>query len=132
LTKEAKRSIICLDIDSKVDRGDIKMAKPINVTTKTFQNEVLDSDVPVLVDFWAPWCGPCRMIAPILEQIANEQEGKLKVTKLNVDEEPDMGAKYGVRGIPAMLLFKGGKKVETAVGYMPKGRLMSKLQPHLN
>lgn len=110
------------------------MSKAMAVTTKTFKSEVLESDVPVLVDFWAPWCGPCRMVGPIVDQIAEEQAGKLKVTKVNVDDESAIGTKYGIRGIPALLLFKGGEKVETAVGYMPKGRLMSKLnfETHLN
>lgn len=108
------------------------MAEPINVTDKTFKSEVLESDLPALVDFWAPWCAPCRRIAPDLKKIANELEGKLKVTKLNVDENNETSIKYGVRSIPTLILFKDGEPVERMVGALAKHRIKEKVQPHLN
>jgi thioredoxin 1 len=107
------------------------MAHPVAVTDSTFENEVVQSDTPVLVDFWAEWCGPCKMIAPVLDQIAGEQEGKLKIAKLNVDENPSMMQKFGIRGIPTMILFKGGQPVETIVGFMPKTAILGKLEKHI-
>ena len=101
------------------------------VTDATFQKEVLESDVPVLVDFWAIWCGPCRMVAPIVEQIARERAGSLKVVKLDVDDNGATAAQFGIQSIPTLMLFKGGKVAERIIGYMPKERLMSKLRPHL-
>ena len=93
------------------------------VTDKTFQDEVLGADVPVLVDFWAEWCGPCKMIGPALEELATEFEGKLKVAKVNVDENPNLPAQYGVRGIPALFMFKGGEVVSNRTGAAPKASL---------
>ena len=93
------------------------------VTDASFEADVLGSDVPVLVDFWAEWCGPCRMIAPILEQVAEEQAGKLKIVKLNVDENPETMKKFSVRGIPTLILFKDGKPAATQVGAAPKAKL---------
>ena len=107
------------------------MAHPVAVTDSTFDDEVIQSPTPVLVDFWAEWCGPCKMVAPVLDQIAGEQEGKLKIVKLNVDENPNMMQKFGIRGIPTMILFKGGQPVETLVGFMPKPQILNKLQPHI-
>ncbi len=89
----------------------------------TFEQEVLKSELPVLVDFWAPWCGPCRMIAPSVEAIAVERADKLKVVKLNVDDNPATPQKYGIMGIPTLILFKGGDAKETVVGVVPKSRL---------
>ncbi len=107
------------------------MAKPIHITDGTFEEEVLKNDVPVLADFWAEWCGPCRTIAPILEEIAEEYDGRLKIAKINVDENPDAPAHFGIQGIPTLILFKDGEPVERLVGAMPKDRLLSHIQLHL-
>jgi thioredoxin 1 len=101
------------------------------VTDASFQDDVLGSDKPVLVDFWAEWCGPCRMIAPALEEIASELGEKVTVAKLNIDDNPDAPARYGVRGIPTMILFKGGEKVADLVGARPKSQLQSWLESEL-
>jgi thioredoxin 1 len=106
--------------------------KPLALTDETFQKEVLDSKTPVLVDFWAVWCMPCRMIAPTVEEIAKEYEGRLKVAKLNVDENPQTSTDYGVRGIPTLLLFKDGVVVEQIVGAVPKQYLVFKIKNHVN
>ena len=101
------------------------------VTDQSFEQEVLKSGQPVLVDFWAEWCGPCRMIAPILEQIAAEQAGKLKIVKLNVDENPQTPPKFSIRGIPTLILFMDGKPAATQVGAVAKAQLVAFLTPHL-
>ena len=93
------------------------------VTDSSFETEVLNSDGPVVVDFWAEWCGPCKMIAPALEEISEEMDGQVKITKLNIDENQDMAMKYGVRSIPMLILFKGGEPMATQVGAAPKGKL---------
>lgn len=94
------------------------------VTDATFDAEVVSSTDIVVVDFWAEWCGPCKMIAPALEEIANEMDGKVKITKLNIDENPEAAAKFGVRSIPTLLIFKGGEPVSMKVGAAPKGDLL--------
>ncbi|MBM3467366.1 MAG: thioredoxin [Alphaproteobacteria bacterium] len=88
-----------------------------------FESEVLNSKLPVIIDFWAEWCGPCRMLAPILDQLSEEMEGKVKIVKMNIDENPETPSKFGVRGIPTMLLFKEGKQIATKVGVQPKNVL---------
>ena len=103
----------------------------ITLTKDNFEAEVLKSDKPVLVDFWAPWCGPCRMLAPILAEIAEEKADTVKVGKVNVDEEPDLAAKYGISGIPAVLLFKDGKVAATSVGFKPKPELEAFVATHM-
>ncbi|KZM44196.1 thioredoxin [Marinomonas sp. SBI22] len=96
----------------------------IQITDAQFQDEVLNSELPVVVDFWAPWCGPCKMIGPVLEDVAGEMEGKIKVVKINVDENPDTAPKYNVRGIPTLLVVKGGEVVATKVGAVSKSQLV--------
>ncbi len=108
------------------------MAKPITVTDSTFENLVVNAETPVLVDFWAEWCGPCKMIAPVLEEIATDLAGKLTIGKLDVDENGSTAMAFGVMSIPTLLLFKGGRPVERIVGFQPKQQLVSKLQRHLN
>ena len=107
------------------------MAKPVVVSDSTFEQEVLSSALPTLNDFWATWCGPCKMIAPILVDLAQEYDGKLKITKLDVDQNPSTAMAYGVMSIPTLILFKDGKPVERIVGYMPKDRLLKQLNAHL-
>jgi len=103
----------------------------VNVNDDNFETEVLKSDVPVLVDFWAEWCGPCKMIAPILDEIATEYAGKLKVAKVNIDENPGTPPKYGVRGIPTLMLFKNGEVEATQVGALSKSQLTAFLDSNL-
>jgi len=109
------------------------MAKPITVTDSSFQTEVINgsNDLPVLVDFWAGWCGPCRALAPTIEQIALEQEGKLKVVKVDVDSNPQWAGQFGIFSIPAMLLFKDGKVATQLVGNQPKTSILSKIDSFL-
>ncbi len=100
----------------------------VTITDDNFEEEVLKSDKPVLIDFWATWCGPCRIIAPIVEEMATEYEGKAKIGKLDVDSNQQTSIKYGVRSIPTLLLFKGGELKETIIGAVPKAHLVDKLQ----
>lgn len=108
------------------------MSKPVATTDDSFETDVIQANKPVLVDFWATWCGPCLMIAPILEEIADEYTDQVTVAKLDVDENPQTPAQFGVMGIPTLILFKEGEAVERITGYMPKDRLLAKLTPHLN
>jgi thioredoxin 1 len=103
----------------------------INVTDESFERDVLNADGPVLVDYWAEWCGPCKMIAPVLEEIAKEYSGKVKVAKLNIDENPGTPPKYGIRGIPTLMLFKGGQLAATKVGAMSKAQLTAFIDQQL-
>ncbi len=107
------------------------MGKYVEATDANFETEVLGSDVPVLVDFWAVWCAPCRIIAPIVEELAAENEGKLKVAKVDVDNNPQTAIKYSIRSIPTLLVFKGGEVVDQMVGAVPKSMLESRLEKHM-
>jgi thioredoxin 1 len=105
--------------------------KIANLTTESFKAAITKSTTPVLVDFWAPWCGPCKAIAPTLEELATELDGKLTIAKVNIDENDAVAAEFGVRAIPTMILFKGGQVAETLVGMMPKAALKAKLATHV-
>ena len=102
-----------------------------HVTDASFEKEVLKSEAPVLVDYWAEWCGPCKMIAPILDEVARDYDGKLRIVKVNVDENQSVPSKYGIRGIPTLMLFRGGEVVETKVGALSKSQLTQLLDSHL-
>jgi len=104
------------------------MAEPRDVTDATFENEVLKSELPALVDFWAPWCGPCRMVAPIVAELSEEYAGKVNFFKMNTDENPTTPAKYGIRSIPSLLIFKNGELKGTIVGFRPKNDLKKRLE----
>ena len=103
----------------------------INTTDANFDQDVAQSDVPVLVDFWAAWCGPCKAIAPILEEIANDYNGKVKIVKVDVDENPETASRFGIRSIPTLMVFKGGEKVDAVMGLQPKADLAALLDKHL-
>jgi thioredoxin 1 len=102
-------------------------AEPIHVTDATFEETVLEASLPVLVDFWAPWCGPCRMIAPIVEELARAYDGRAVIAKMNTDEQGEAAAKLGIMGIPTLILFKGGQEVDRIVGYAPRHAIEEKL-----
>ncbi|MFQ5795431.1 MAG: thioredoxin [Candidatus Bipolaricaulia bacterium] len=106
--------------------------KPVAVNDSNFESEVLQTQVPVLVDFWAEWCGPCHALAPIVEEIASDYGDQLKVVKLNVDENQQTAIQYGIMSIPTLLLFKDGEIIEKLIGYMPKGNLIRRLAPHVS
>jgi len=101
------------------------------ITSESFNKEVLESQIPVLVDFWAPWCGPCQMVAPAIESISSKYQGKLKVVKVNVDNNQEVAAKYGIMSIPTMMVFKGGKQVDSLVGALPQAAIEDKIKNHL-
>lgn len=104
----------------------------LQVKDSSFRKEVIESNCPVLVDFWAPWCGPCRMIAPVIDEIACEYQNILKVVKLNVDNNPDTAKEYGIRSIPTIMVFIDGQKVDTVIGAVPKSTLLNKIYKYLN
>ena len=107
------------------------MTKPVTVTDSTFNQEVLQASELVLVDFWAAWCGPCKAVAPILEEIANEQAGSLKIAKVDIDENQQYAAQLGVTSIPTMVVFKNGQPIDKIIGAMPKQSIMARISPHL-
>jgi thioredoxin 1 len=106
--------------------------KPVEFTDTNFEKEVLQAPTPVLVDFWAVWCGPCKMIAPVVEEIAKEYDGRLKVGKVDVDSNPEVAMKFGIRSIPTLMIFKGGKVVEQIIGAVPKRNLLERVTPHVS
>ncbi len=107
------------------------MSKPREVTDAEFKSEVLKSELPVLVDFWAPWCGPCRMVAPVVEELAEEYDGRVKFVKVNTDENVQTAGAYGIRSIPTLLVFKGGQQIDQIIGFRPKGDLQQSLEKAL-
>ncbi|MGG6241292.1 thioredoxin [Nodosilinea sp. AN01ver1] len=108
------------------------MSAVASITQETFQSEVLQSDVPVLVDFWAPWCGPCRMVASVVDEVAQQYNGQLKVVKVNTDEQPSIASRYGIRSIPTLMVFMGGEKMEEVVGAVSKTTLAKAVEPFLS
>lgn len=108
------------------------MAKPQEVTDSSFEQDVLEAQLPTLVDFWATWCAPCRMIAPVLEEIATDYDGKISIAKVDVDSNPGIAANYGIQSIPTLILFKDGEPVERLIGFMNKKKLLDRVQPHLS
>lgn len=108
------------------------MSKPIDITQNTFKSEVVESNVPVLIDFWAEWCGPCQKLSPILDEIAEELDGKVKVTKVDLDKERTLGSLFQVLTIPHVLIFKDGQKVDEFSSVRPKAEILSRLEPHLS
>ncbi|MEN9205233.1 MAG: thioredoxin [Thermostichales cyanobacterium SZTDM-1c_bins_54] len=107
------------------------MSGAIEIKEQNFAEEVLQSPLPVLVDFWAPWCGPCRMVAPVVQEIAEQYEGKVKVVKINTDENPQIASQYGIRSIPTLMVFKDGAKVDSMVGAVPKATIAETLERYL-
>ncbi|MEM1309881.1 MAG: thioredoxin [Cyanobacteria bacterium P01_C01_bin.70] len=103
----------------------------VQVTDSSFKQDVLESEIPVLVDFWAPWCGPCRMVAPVVDEISEQYDGQVKVVKLNTDENPSVASQYGIRSIPTLMIFKDGQRVDMVVGAVPKTTLANTLEKYL-
>jgi thioredoxin 1 len=116
---------------SELKQRFLRMSSALQVTDATFKQEVLESDVPVLVDFWAPWCGPCRMVAPVVDEIATQYAEQIKVVKVNTDDNPSVASQYGIRSIPTLMIFKGGQRVDMVVGAVPKTTLATTLEKYL-
>jgi len=108
------------------------MSAAAPVTDASFKQDVLESEIPVLVDFCAPWCGPCRMVAPVVDEIAQQYDGQVKVVKLNTDENPNVASQYGIRSIPTLMIFKGGQRVDMVVGAVPKTTLANTLEKYID
>jgi thioredoxin 1 len=117
--------------DKPSRKGIAGMSAAAQVTDSTFKQEVIESEVPVLVDFWAPWCGPCRMVAPVVDEIAQQYDGQIKVVKVNTDENPNVASQYGIRSIPTLMIFKGGQRVDMVVGAVPKTTLANTLEKYI-
>jgi thioredoxin 1 len=115
-----------------IAKGERVMSKPIEITDANFEEEVINSEVPVLIDFWAIWCGPCKVIAPVVEEIASEYEGKIKVGKLDVDHNPNSAVQYGIRSIPTLLIFNDGKVSDQLIGALPKAQIVERVQKVLS
>jgi thioredoxin 1 len=107
------------------------MSAAAEVNEQNFQQEVLNADLPVLVDFWAPWCGPCRMVGPVVDELAQEYAGKLKVVKVNTDEAPAVAGQFNIMSIPTLMIFKNGERVDQIIGALPKQAIAAKIQPHI-
>lgn len=115
-------------VEDKRGMGGNQVVKPMHITEKSFKSAVIKSKVPVLVDMWAPWCGPCNMIAPVLDKLAAEMDGQLRIAKVNVDENQKLSRQYGVQSIPTMLIFKNGKEVDRLIGALPENQIRQRLQ----
>ncbi|MGA7952601.1 MAG: thioredoxin [Gloeobacterales cyanobacterium] len=116
---------------NRTNQRRVPMSSVVSITDSTFQEEVIDSKIPVLVDFWAPWCGPCRMVAPVVDEVATQYDGQLKVVKVNTDESPNIAKEYSIRSIPTLIIFKNGQVVEQVVGAVPKTTLTNAVEKHL-
>jgi thioredoxin 1 len=120
------------DIDEEIIMDKQTQTTPFTAADASFDQEVLQSDIPVLVDFWAAWCGPCKALDPTISALADDYQGQLRVAKLNVDENPETAARYGVRSIPTLILFKDGEALQTSIGVQPKSQLAGLIEPHLH
>ncbi len=121
----------CGKCKAPLELGDFSGGTPVKITDANFEMEVLHSPLPVLLDCWAPWCGPCRMVSPIVDEIAREMAGSLKVGKLNVDENPVTASRFQIMSIPTLLVFKNGRVVDQIVGALPKAQILQRLKPHI-